>query len=158
MLPNRSLLESGNADLVYQQMIAPHLSDYMGALFKDVCRQYISLYWDEKLKVASKQVGAHWGSNLEIDRLTENIDETRFFGECKWWNQPVGENVLERLIQKAAKVPDQWKQNPRYILFSAGGFTNSLRQRASEAGVLLFELNDLFNGTSLSEETNSIQE
>ncbi len=150
VLPNRSLIESGNADLVYQQMIAPHLSDYMGSIFEDVCRQYIRFYWEEKLKVAPKQIGAHWESNLEIDILTENIDESHWFGECKWWEAPIGENVLNRLIAKAARVPDKWKQNPRYVLFSASGYTDALKRRASKEDVILIELNDLFNETSLA--------
>ena len=143
VLPNRSLIESGNADLVYQQMIAPYLSDYMGLIFEDVCCQYMRFYWKEKLKVAPKQVGAHWGSNLEIDILTENIDGSHWFGECKWWEAPIGENVLNRLIEKAARAPDKWQQNPRYVLFSASSFTDSLKQRAEKEDVLLIELNDL---------------
>ncbi len=144
VLPNRSLIESGNTDLVYEQMIAPNLSHYMGEIFEDVCRQYISLYWDEKLKVAPKRVGAHWESNLELDVLTENVDESHWFGECKWWKAPVGENILNRLIEKAAQVPDSWKQTPRYILFSANGFTEVLRERAEKEHICLIEVNDLF--------------
>ncbi len=144
VLPNRSLIESGNADLVYHRIIAPNLSHYMGEIFEDVCRQYISLYWEEKLKVAPKRIGAHWGSNLEIDVLTENIDESHWFGECKWWEAPVGENVLNRLIENATKVPDQWKRKPRYILFSINGFTDALEQRAETEGVFLIDANDLF--------------
>ena len=144
VLPNRSLIESGNAELVYEQMIAPNLSHYMGEIFEDVCRQYISLYWKEKLKVAPKQVGAHWGGNLEIDVLTENVDESHWFGECKWWSAPVGENVLNHLIENAAKVPDQWQRNRRYILFSADGFTDALKERAKEEHICLIEVNDLF--------------
>ena len=144
VLPNRSLIESGNADLVYHRIIAPNLSHYMGEIFEDVCRQYISLYWGEKLKVAPKQVGAHWGANLEIDVLTENVDESHWFGECKWWEVPVGENVLNHLIENATKVPDQWKRNPLYILFSINGFTDALRQRAETEDVFLIDANDLF--------------
>lgn len=144
VLPNRSLIESGNTELVYEQMIAPNLSHYMGEIFEDVCRQYISLYWEEKLKVASKQVGAHWGGNLEIDVLTENVDESHWFGECKWWSAPVGENILNHLIEKTAQVPNQWNRNPRYLLFSANGFTDALKQRAETEGVFLIEVNDLF--------------
>ena len=144
VLPNRSLIESRNEDMVYQQMIAPYLSDYMGAIFEDVCHQYVERHWEEKLNIAPKRVGSHWESDLEIDVLTENIDSSHWFGECKWWNQPVGENVLNRLIEKSEKVSDQWKQDPRYLLFSASGFTDALKQRASVEGVLLFELNDLF--------------
>ena len=144
VLPNRSLIESGNADLVYEEMIAPNLSHYMGEIFEDICHQYISLYWAEKLKVAPKQVGAHWATSIEIDVLTDNVDGSHWFGECKWWNAPVGENVLNHLIETATKVPDQWKRNPRYILFSANDFTDALKRRSEKEGVLLIETNDLF--------------
>ena len=144
VLPNRSLIESGNADLVYQQMIAPDLSQYMGEIFEDICRQYIERYWEEKLKIAPKQIGKHWGSDLEIDVLTKNIDGSHWFGECKWWNASVGENVLNHLIENATKVSGQWRRNPRYILFSANGFTEALKQRAEEEGIFLIELEDLF--------------
>ena len=144
VLPNRSLIESGNTDLVYEAMIAPSLPHYMGEIFEDICRQYINLYWSEKLKIASKRVGAHWGSNLEIDMLTENVDDSHWFGECKWWNAPVGENVLNSLIEKTQKVPDQWKHHPRYVLFSVSGFTDALKQRSAKAGVSLIGANDLF--------------
>lgn len=141
--PNRSLIETGNAELVYQQMITPHLSDFMGHIFEDISRQYIKHYWDEKLKITPKLVGAHWESNLEIDILTENIDGSHWFGECKWWNQPVGENVLDQLIEKSLKIKHPWNENPRYLLFSASGFTDSLQKRADEEDVLLFDPNDL---------------
>lgn len=144
VLPNRSLIESGNIDLVYQQMIVPYLSQYMGDIFEGICRQYIRHYWQEKLKVGPKRIGGHWESNLEIDILTENIDGSHWFGECKWWNAPVGENVLNHLIENAAKVPDQWKRHPRYILFSANGFTDALKQRAEKEEIFLIEVNDLF--------------
>lgn len=144
VLPNRSLIESGNADLVYQQIIAPNLSHYMGSIFEDVCRQYINLYRGEKLEIAPKRIGGHWGAALEIDVLTENVDGSHWFGECKWWEAPVGENVLNALIENATKVPEQWQRNPRYILFSVNGFTNALRQRAEKESVFLIEANDLF--------------
>ena len=144
VLPNRSLIESGNTALVYEQMIAPNLSHYMGEIFEDVCRQYISLYWREKLKVAPKRVGAHWGSNLEIDVLTENVDESHWFGECKWWSAPVGENVLNHLIENVSKVPNQWNRNPRYLLFSVSGFTDTLKQRVEKEEVFLIDTDDLF--------------
>ena len=144
VLPNQSLIESGNADLVYRQMITPNLSHYMGEIFEGICREYIRHYWQEKLKVAPKRIGGHWESNLEIDILTENVDGSHWFGECKWWNAPVGENVLNHLIENATKVPDQWKQAPRYILFSANGFTEVLRERAKKEHICLIKVDDLF--------------
>ena len=144
VLPNRSLIESGNADLVYRQMIAPNLSHYMGDIFEDICRQYVKRYWEEKIEVAPVRVGAHWGSDFEIDVLTENVDGSHWFGECKWWNAPVGENVLNRLVENARKVRDPWQQHPRYVLFSANGFTDALQQRAAKEKVFLIEADDLF--------------
>lgn len=144
VLPNRSLIESENSDLVYKQMIAPNLSQYMGEIFEDVCQQYISLYWEEKIDIAPIRVGRHWESDIEIDILTENLDKSHTFGECKWWKQPVGENILNQLIEKSKSIPEQWQQDPNYILFSSGGFTDSLIKRASEEGVLLVDLKDLF--------------
>lgn len=125
-------------------MIEPFLSVYMGRIFEDVCHQYVTRYWNEKLKIAPKRIGAHWGSELEIDVLTENIDDSHWIGECKWWETLVGENVLNRLIEKVSKLPIPWQQKPRYVLFSAGGFTDSLKQRTEAENVILIALSDLF--------------
>lgn len=144
ILPNRSLIESGNADLVYREMIEPNLPDYMGRIFEDVCHQYVTRYWNEKLKIAPKRVGTHWGSELEIDVLTENIDNSHWIGECKWREAPAGENVLNRLSEKVSKLPIPWQQNPRYVLFSADGFTDTLRRKAVAENVILIALKDLF--------------
>ena len=144
ILPHRSLLESGNAALVYQQLITPHFSTYMGHVFEDVCRQYVLRYWDEKLKVAPKQVGAHWERDFDIDVLTENVDGSHFFGECKWWDAPVGENVLDGLIQNTEKLPERFRRNARYVLFSLGGFTDALKRRAEREGVFLISADEMF--------------
>ena len=144
VLPYRSLIESGNSDLVYNRMIAPNLSQYMGEIFEDVCRHYVSHYWQERIGIAPKRVGAHWGSDLEIDVMTENLDGSNWFGECKWLKSPVGENVLNQLIEKVERVAVHLRTNPNYMLFSASGFTDSLRQRASDTRVILIDLNDLY--------------
>ena len=144
VLPYRSLIESGNSDLVYNRMIAPNLSQYMGEIFEDVCRQYVRHYWQERIEIAPKRVGAHWSSDLEIDIMTENLDGDNCFGECKWWKRPVGENILNKLIQKVNLLPEHWRERPNYMLFSASGFTDSLKERASKEGVFLIDLNDLF--------------
>lgn len=148
VLPYRSLIESGNSDLVYHRMIAPNLSQYMGEIFEDVSRQYVSHYWQERIEITPISIGSHWDSDLEIDIMTKNIDDSNCFGECKWWKRPVGENVLNRLIEKVNRLPLQWKQDPKYLLFSSSGFTDSLKQKAIDTGVLLIDLNDLYDNVS----------
>ena len=54
-------------------------------------------------------------------------------GECKYWQEPVGVNILRKLEQKAGHV--SWNQNHRqtwFVLFSMGGFTDELKQLAEE--------------------------
>ncbi len=148
VLPFRSLIESGNSDLVYNRMIAPNLSQYMGEIFEDVCRQYVELHWKEKIGIAPTRVGAYWGSNLEIDIMTENLDGSNWFGECKWWKSPVGENVLNKLIEKVDLLPEHFKERAKYIMFSASGFTDSLKQRADDTRVILIDLNDLYEDSN----------
>lgn len=145
VLPNRSLIETGNSELIYQQLIEPFLSDYMGPFFEEVCRQYVSLYWEEKLKIAPLRIGSHWEANCEIDLLTHNTDGSHWFGECKWWNKPVGVNILNQLIDKSMKVSDEWREKPRYVLFSLSGFTESLRQMAINEDVNLIDLDNLLD-------------
>ena len=43
----------------------------------------------------------------------------------------------------AQKVPDAWRQHPRYLLFSVSGWTDTLKHRAAEEGVCLIDTNDL---------------
>lgn len=126
-------------------MITPNLSQYMGDIFEDVCRQYVRHYWHEKIEIAPTRVGAHWDSELEIDIVTNNIDESIWFGECKWWKSSVGENVLNQLIEKVEKLSIQFKTDPKYMLFSSSGFTDELTERATNEDVYLFDLDDLYS-------------
>ena len=59
-------------------------------------------------------------------------------GECKFWQEPVGLNVLRDLEQKAERVP--WEKPRRknwFVLFSANGFTDELRQLAAARSDIL---------------------
>ena len=53
--------------------------------------------------------------------------------ECKFWKEPVGENVLRDLESKAPAVV--WQREERslwYVLFSISGFTEDLQRLAAE--------------------------
>ena len=52
-------------------------------------------------------------------------------GECKYWKDPVGINILADLEEKSKNVA--WNKNNRktwYIQFSTGGFTPELKNLA----------------------------
>lgn len=53
-------------------------------------------------------------------------------GECKFWQEPVGMNILHAPEAKAESV--NWKRGNRhvwYVLFGAAGFTEELRIHAA---------------------------
>ena len=62
-------------------------------------------------------------------------------GECKYWQEPIGANILRELEKKADSVI--WKNNIRrtwFVLFSAAGFSEELKiQAASRNDLLLFD-------------------
>lgn len=79
-----------------------------------------------------KRVGRWWSGGGEIDAVALSATEKRaIWGECKFWNDPVGINVLRDLEAKAARVP--WERDGRtdmFAFFSVSGFTDALRELA----------------------------
>jgi hypothetical protein len=70
-------------------------------------------------------------------------EENAVFGECKWTNTQIGENMLEELMRKSGLFSQF--TNIEYILFSKSGFTSALRKRAAKQGrVTLISAGDMF--------------
>lgn len=134
---NASVISRGAADLAYRR-IAPHLSDYMGAVFEDICKQYL---WNLLLKgesaVEFTDLGRWWGTNpqtrqqVEIDIMGTADKTTALFGECKWRNENIDSGILDVLIEKSQLFH---YPNKHYYLFSKTGFTNGCVERAKKMG------------------------
>ena len=134
---NVSIIARGAADLAYKR-IEPHLSDYMGRVFEEICRQYLwKLLLAGQCPVEFSSLGRWWGSDpvekrqTEIDILAEQDKHTALFGECKWTNEKVDLGVLETLIKRSERFP---YQNVHYYLFAKTGFTKGCTDRAKEMG------------------------
>lgn len=104
---NSSLIARGATDIVYT-WIAPHLSDYMGKVFEDICMQYLwYLLLQGTSPIIFKDIGCWWGtdkttrSQTEIDIMGEQDKTTALFGECKWRNELVSEQVLDTLVHRS---------------------------------------------------------
>ena len=134
---NNSLIVRGAADLVYKRM-KPQLSDYMGKVFEEICKQYL---WKQLLSgncpVEFHSLGRWWGndpkekSQAEIDIMGEQDKNTALFAECKWTNEKVDPGVLERLVKRSELFQYKTKY---YYLFSKSGFTKGCIDRANEMG------------------------
>lgn len=133
-LPNASALAAGHADQVWDHAIAPHLDDYMGLLFEWICRDYIRLFGPELLPSAAREVGGVWGEDFDIDVAGLLLDGTPFSGECKWWRDPVGLSVLERLREVTTRTTYYAGREDRviHLLFSRSGFSHELELRRDD--------------------------
>lgn len=129
-LPHLSALASGHAEEVYHLSIVPALNDHMGDVFEWVCRDYTRLYARESLGVPASEVGRIWADDYDLDVAGTLLNQETVFGECKWWREPVGENVLDRLIENAERAAYGGVASGRhYFVFSRSGFTSDLRAR-----------------------------
>lgn len=147
VLDNNSIIARGAADLVYKR-IEPQLSDYMGKVFEEICKQYL---WKQLLSgncpVEFTSLGRWWGndpkekSQAEIDIMGEQDKNTALFAECKWTNEKVDLGVLETLVKRSNLFSYKTKH---YSLFSKSGFTKGCIDKANEMGtVSLVEYKDV---------------
>lgn len=149
VLKNNSLIARGAPDLVYQR-IEPKLSDYMGKVFEDICKQYL---WRQlltgKCPVEFASLGRWWGNDpiekrqVEIDIMGEQDHDTALFAECKWTNEKVDLSVLEALLKRSKLFP---YKNVRLYLFSKSGFTKGCIDKAKALGnVTMVNYTDMFS-------------
>lgn len=137
VLDNNSVIERGAADLVYQR-IEPQLTDYMGRIFEEICKQYL---WKQLLAgntpIQFVSLGRWWGNDplqkrqAEIDIMGEQDSESAIFAECKWRNEKADLDILETLMERSRlfRYPKVY-----FYLFSKSGFTKGCMDRAEEMG------------------------
>ena len=131
------MISRGAADLVYKR-IEPHLSDYMGKVFEEICKQYLwKLLLSGKSPVEFTSLGRWWGNDpvhkcqAEVDIMGEQDKDTVLFAECKWTNEKADLNVLETLLERSEIFPYKEKH---FFLFSKSGFTKGCVDKAKELG------------------------
>lgn len=137
VMDNNSIIARGAADMVYKR-IEPQLSNYMGRVFEEICKQYL---WKQLLAgnvpVEFVSLGRWWGndpiqkSQAEIDIMGEQDSESALFAECKWRNERVDTDILETLVRRS-KLFRYTKVH--YYLFSKSGFTKGCEEKAAESG------------------------
>ena len=143
---NTSIINRGLADVVYNK-IEPHLTEFMGSVFEEICIQYM---WRQlingKSAVQFTDIGRWWGSDprtkqqAEID-IVGSAGTTMIFGECKWRNEKTDVSVLNALIDKSGIFSVNDKV---YYLFSKSGYTKGCLEKAeSMDNVTLVTYNDI---------------
>lgn len=148
---NRTLIETGAQQAVWQKRIEPDYNSYMGLVFEKVCTDYLSVKNAKgELPILFTSIGRWWGTNPathgqeEIDLVASN-GEDYIFGECKWRNEKLTLSVLCKLKAKA-EVFGKNRNSTYYVLFSKSGFTEEVINEAkSDSSIVLVDLNEIMN-------------
>lgn len=143
--PNRSRLDRGEAmDAVWEE-VAADLDTYVGRIFEDVCRHWLTRYSKLEQATSAHAVGSWWSRDgrHEIDIACADNDRYTLLGSCKWSRRAVGGDALDKLLSSRDAITGR-TADAQLVLFARRGFTRSLQQRAAHEGVLLVTATDLF--------------
>lgn len=127
VLPNRSQLERGAKEMVFESAIRPEMDHFAAPIFEQACQQY---FWraglDGRLPFPPQQIGGWWGANQEVEIVV--LGETQLMlVECKWSVRPVGLDILKNLETKTKAIQKEAsKALVLYSLCSRSGFTEDL--------------------------------
>ena len=141
--PNMSFIESGHSRVVMDKIRSGLVNSHISFVYEDVCRERMwELNADGAWPFHFTRLGRYWDSKIEIDIAAIDPEgKNLILGECKYWHEPVGANILRDLEEKAKSIP--WEQGRRkvwYVLFGANGFTDELKAlAAARDDLLLFD-------------------
>ena len=128
---------------IWERMVEPRLDDYMGEVFEQICREWVT---ETKTPFAPVRVGGWWDSKSqnEVDVAAVDADDRLVVGECKW-GVVTGEH-LEKLRERAQLVGRELGRvtEMKLALFTGRGECDDIVQGAVEAGeVMLYGPEDL---------------
>ncbi len=146
--PNMSSISVGKFPQVYDLAVKHRLSDYMGLVFEQMCREYLIRY-AENLPIMISEVGEWWGTDskakkeVQIDIVATPVEGKEYIiGSCKYKNEKIGVDDLELLQHYAAVFGRGSKYH--YYIFSKGGFTEGLKELEAAGEVTLLTLEDIY--------------
>ena len=150
VFPYLSDLEMGDAEGVFEHVIAPQFNSFSSPVFETVCRKFVrKLSQQNKLGFRAAKIGRWWGKvdgeETEIDIVAFDAKSKHYIlGECKFRNSEMSVADLDRLENKNGIV----KQGAevRYALFSKSGFSGGLLTMAEQNDDLrLFPLSEILS-------------
>ena len=108
VIPEKSSLELGYAQQIFDQVVKPQFSNYCSEIWEDLCRQALPALFKKKLFEPGTR---WWGNNLnrkqmEIDLVAESRDKKELIiGEAKWSSTRNIPALLKELDKKAEGFP-----------------------------------------------------
>jgi len=134
---NISIIQKDMTDLAYKN-INEQLSSYMGAVFEEICKQYLwKLNKQGKATITFTDLGRWWGNDpknkceTEIDIMGTDGENAALFCECKWTNEKVDTGALDTLLERSSLFH---YLKVHLYLFAKTGFTKGCIDKAIKLG------------------------
>jgi len=135
--PYKSYIEMENKKFVLDK-IKESFHLFVSQAFEKICMEYLL----EHSPLEMQKIGRWWNNREEID-IVAISEEVILVGECKWWDEQVGVNVLQDLQRKAAFLDNEGKKL-HFALFAKNGFTTELEQQAiGEKNIFLYDFSKI---------------
>ena len=132
IIPYQKEILKGEFDNV-KANLAQNLDKFISFTFENLSNDLIGKAFE---KEGIAESGSYWDKNIELDLLTKTAKGTVIAGECKWKNQRISKNILNKL-QKKCELANL--KVDYFALFSKSGFSNELLKQ-KERNILLFDL------------------
>ncbi len=143
ILPYRSLLESGNIQVV-TSVLKKDLDQYMGTIFELIAGEAVRI-WCGTENIPMDRFGRWWERGEEIDHVgLSGTTGEALFCEFKWSSKRCGTGVLRDLLEKASLV--RWgkeRRRDRFLVVSRGGFSKNAVSFGASRGMMLWTVQDL---------------
>ncbi len=139
VFPNKSRLEIGREDYVLK-LIKDSFEHHISMIYEDICiDQCKSLMMEGVIQFSL--IGRWWSKKGEIDIVAlDEETKTAYFGECKWSNKKVGDDIYKSLTRKSELVDwHRGRRRDKFILFSKKGFTQRMIEIAKKEDLLLIQ-------------------
>ena len=126
------------------------ISNYMGPVFEEVCRQYLVRQAKAgRLPFVPYVISKWWGNNPAI-RAQDDVDllaldkkkEKGVFVECKFRSRPMAMEEYDDLVTATEAFPDVKEKTLMFI--SRSGFTEAVRRRGAKEGAVLVGIEGLY--------------
>lgn len=135
---------------LWARHVEPHLPEYMGPVFENACRTFVSLGKHPRLPFLPDRVGEWWTDDGQdqIDVVALGPGGQVLLGECKW-GQPSHQD-LATLEHRRDRALSELSGTSHIVLAIFTGADvlkdHVLLSRMKETGALLFTLEDLYLG------------
>lgn len=143
----------GDTDLkppeqLWTRHVLPHLSEYMGPIFENACRTFVSMAAHPRLPFSPDRVGEWWTEDgqEQIDVVALGPDGHVLLGECKW-GQLTREDLTALERRRNLVMQDLPATTHIHLALFTGADSvrdHVLLQRMTESNVLLFTVADLY--------------